>query len=237
MSDSKTTWKDIWEKESRVNNIVLECLIKADGFDSVAGSLSVDHWRDYVSELYALIGIEKHNSIFDVGCGSGAFLYDHFLTGGHVGGVDYSSQLIGIARGFMPDANFIISDASQIKIAENYDVVTSHSVFQYFDNLDIAETVMANMCQLANKKIAVLDINDESQLDVYHAERIAKFIENGLSESDYWDKYRDLNHLFYSHDFFHDFAIQNQLKIKITPQENVHYGNSKLRFNVVFEKD
>ena len=237
MPDTKTNWKDIWEKKSRLNNIVLECLVKADGFDSVAGSFSVEEWKNYVSELYWLIGIKKHHSVFDFGCGSGAFLFNHFLNGGHVGGVDYSSQLIGIAKGFMPDANFIISDASQIKIAENYDVVTSHSVFQYFDNLDIAETVMANMCQVANKKIAVLDINDESQLDVYHEERIAKFIENGLSESDYWDKYRDLNHLFYSHDFFHDFAIQNQLKIKITSQDYVHYGNSKLRFNVVFEKD
>ena len=236
MPDSKTTWKNIWKRKSRVNKIVLECLIKADGFDSVAGSLSAEHWREYVSELYSLIGIEKHHSIFDFGCGSGAFLYDHFLTGGHVGGVDYSSQLIGIAKGFMADANFIISDASQIKIAENYDIVTSHSVFQYFDNLVMAETVLANMCQVANEKIAVLDINDKSQSDVYHAERIAKFIENGLSEKDYWDKYRDLNHLFYSKDFFHDFAIQNNLNIKITPQKNVHYGNSKLRFNVVFDK-
>ena len=93
------------------------------------------------------------------------------------------------------------------------------------------------MCQVANEKIAVLDINDESQSDVYHGERIAKFIENGLSENEYWNKYRDLNHLFYSRDFFHDFAIQNNLNIRITPQKNAHHGTSKLRFNVVFDKD
>ena len=237
MPDSKTTWKNIWKRKSRVNKIVLECLIKADGFDSVAGSLSAEHWREYVSELYSLIGIEKHHSIFDFGCGSGAFLYDHFLTGGHVGGVDYSSQLIGIAKGFMADANFIISDASQIKIAENYDIVTSHSVFQYFDDLVMAENVLANMCLMAKEKIAILDINDESHAAVYHTERIAKFKENGLSENDYWDKYRDLDYLFYNKDFFYDFAIQNNLKIKIFPQTNVYYGNSKLRFNVIFDRD
>ena len=90
---------------------------------------------------------------------------------------------------------------------------------------------------MAKKKIAVLDINDETQADVYHAERISKFKENGLSESDYWDKYRDLSHLFYSKNFFHNFATRNNLKIMVSPQKNDHYGNSKLRFNVVFEKD
>ena len=42
MPDNKTNWKDIWEKKSRVNNIVLECVVKVDGFDSVAGSFSVE---------------------------------------------------------------------------------------------------------------------------------------------------------------------------------------------------
>ena len=82
-----------------------------------------------------------------------------------------------------------------------------------------------------------MDINDESHAAVYHTERIAKFKENGLSENDYWDKYRDLDYLFYNKDFFYDFAIQNNLKIKISPQTNVHYGNSKLRFNVIFNRD
>ena len=236
MPDTKTTWKDIWDKKSRVNNIVLECLVKADGFDSVAGSFSVEEWKSYVAELYSLIGIKKHHSIFDFGCGSGAFLFNHFLNGGNVGGVDYSSQLIGLAKGFMGAANFIVGDASEIKCAGNYDIVTSHSVFQYFDDLLMAENVLANMCLMAKEKIAILDINDESHAAIYHTERIAKFKENGLSENDYWDKYRDLEYLFYNKDFFSDFAIQNNLKIKISPQTNVHYGNSKLRFNVVFGK-
>ena len=34
-------WKEIWNKEERVNKIVLETLIKADGFDSGAGSLAL----------------------------------------------------------------------------------------------------------------------------------------------------------------------------------------------------
>ena len=236
MTDVKTTWKEIWEKKSRVNNIVLECLVKADGFDSVVGSLSVEDWKEYVGELFSFIGIEKKHSIFDVGCGSGAFVYEHFLCGGVVGGIDYSSQLIGIAKGFMPDADFLEGDARKINTNKTYDVVTSHSVFQYFDDLKMAETVLGQMCNIAKRTVAVLDINDESKFDLYHSERIEKFKQNGFSESDYWEKYRDLKHLFYSKDFFQDYAEKFNLNIKVSPQTNINYGNSKLRFNVVFSK-
>ncbi len=233
---NKVTWKEIWEKKSRVNTIVLECLVKADGFDSVAGSLSVEHWREYVQELFSIIGVEQNDKVFDVGCGSGAFLYEHFLRGGLVGGVDYSSQLIDLAKGFMPSSDFSVGDAREISGVTKYDVVTSHSVFQYFDDLTMAETVLNCMTDKSKRTIAILDVNDEKHSDVYHAERIEKFEEQGFSEAEYWNKYRDLNHLFYTKEFFQDFAMKNNLEVLISPQNNVHYGNSKLRFNVVFHK-
>ena len=118
MTDVKATWKDIWEKKSRVNNIVLECLIKANGYDSLGSSFSADDFIGYVGELFSFVGIEKKHSIFDVGCGSGAFVYEHFLCGGVVGGIDYSSQLIGIAKGFMPNADFLEGDARKINTNE-----------------------------------------------------------------------------------------------------------------------
>jgi len=50
-------WKHIWNKDERINNIVLEMLIKADGFDSGAGSFTVKNWLEYVDELYQKIDI------------------------------------------------------------------------------------------------------------------------------------------------------------------------------------
>ncbi len=236
MTDVKATWKDIWEKKSRVNNIVLECLFKANGYNSLGGNLSVDDFKGYVGELFSFVGIEKKHSIFDVGCGSGAFVYEHFLCGGVVGGIDYSSQLIGIAKGFMPNADFLEGDARKINTNETYDVVTSLSVFQYFDDLKMAETVLGQMCKIAKRTVAVLDIIDDSKFDIYHSERIEEFKKNGLLESDYWEKYRDLKHLFYSKDFFQDYAVKSNLDIKVAPQTNINYENSKMRFNVVFSK-
>jgi SAM-dependent methyltransferase len=79
-------WKEIWNKEERVNKIILESLIKADGFDSGAGSFSVDDWIVYTNELYKDLIIKQDDSIYDIGCGSGAFIYPLYLNNHKTGG-------------------------------------------------------------------------------------------------------------------------------------------------------
>jgi len=79
-------WKKIWNKDDRINQIILECLIKADGFDSGAGSFSVEDWKIYTQEYFEKLGISSGDSIFDVGCGSGAFVYPLYLQKHKVGG-------------------------------------------------------------------------------------------------------------------------------------------------------
>jgi len=57
------SWKDIWNRDTRVNNIVLEMLIKADGFDSGAGSFTLNNWLMYIETLYQKIDIKKSDSV------------------------------------------------------------------------------------------------------------------------------------------------------------------------------
>ena len=35
-------WKQIWNKDERINKIILESLVKADGFNSGAGSFTIN---------------------------------------------------------------------------------------------------------------------------------------------------------------------------------------------------
>ena len=72
-------WKRIWNKDERISKIILESLIKADGFDSGAGSFNVDDWITYTNELYDELNISKNNSFYDIGCGSGACAYPLYL--------------------------------------------------------------------------------------------------------------------------------------------------------------
>ncbi len=79
-------WKEIWNKTDRVNDIVLETLIKADGFDVGSGSFSLDDWKKYTKEFYEKLDIQRSDSVFDVGCGSGAFVYPLYIQKNTVGG-------------------------------------------------------------------------------------------------------------------------------------------------------
>lgn len=73
-------WQDVWNKENRVLDNVLDILIKADGFDSGAGRFDVDSWKNYTKSLYEKLDLKPKDSIYDVGCGSGAFLYPLYYT-------------------------------------------------------------------------------------------------------------------------------------------------------------
>ena len=79
-------WKNIWNKNDRVNQIILECLIKADGFDGGAGSFSVKDWEKYTQEHFNRLGIRSGDTVFDIGCDCGAFLYPLYLQKHMVGG-------------------------------------------------------------------------------------------------------------------------------------------------------
>jgi len=143
MSSKKTNnWKNIWNKNERLNLIILDCLIKADGFDSGAGKFNVKDWESYVNKIYKILEINSEQSIFEVGCGSGAFLYPHYLNKGKVGGIDFSNQLIQIEKNFMKKSDFKCLDAEDICTSKKYDVCLSNSVFQYFSSYDQAEKII-----------------------------------------------------------------------------------------------
>ena len=80
-------WKKIWNKDDRINQIMLECLIKADGFDSGAGSFTLADWEKYTQDHFKRLGVNSSDTIYDVGCGSGAFVYSLYLQKHTVGGL------------------------------------------------------------------------------------------------------------------------------------------------------
>lgn len=223
-------WKNIWNKDERVNKIILETLIKADGFDSGAGSFTVENWIKYTNEFYKELNIEKNESIYDIGCGSGAFVYPLYLKNHQIGGVDYSMVLINLSNTIMSNSDFKCDEAININ-NEKYDFVVSHSVFHYFNNLDYAREVIMKMIAKSNKKIAIFDLNDKSKEDKYHQIRML-----GMNEKEYKIKYEGLSHMFYDKSWFERLAKEFNLKINIFDQSFKDYSNSELRFNVIMEK-
>ena len=224
-------WQEIWNKSNRIDDYILETLIKADGFDSGAGSFTLKNWKIYTQQLYNKLSVKSNESVYDIGCGSGAFLYPLYLSNIKVGGVDYSSRLIDLANRVMKNSDFQQIEASKIDFKVKYDFVISHSVFHYFSNLKYAEEVIKKMLLKSTKRIGIFDINDKSKKSEYDEIRMGK-----MNKHEYAQKYEGLDHLFYEKKWFERIAKKYGVEIKIFDQKFKGYSNSKLRFNVIMTK-
>ena len=76
--------------------------------------------------------ISAGDSIFEVGCGAGAFLYPFYQMGHRVAGIDYAQNLVHLAATVMPAAEIRLGEATALPTQQSYDVVVSNGVFLYF---------------------------------------------------------------------------------------------------------
>lgn len=230
-----TKWKEIWNRRGTshidFNTIQLQDLIHADGFDSGAGKIDVESWKYYISFIEQKINVEENDSIFEVGCGSGAFLYLWYCQGHVVGGIDYSKSLISLAQNVLKGHDFSLCEADQIDVGSQYDIVVANSVFHYFQNYQYAQEVLERMVQKARKTIAILEIPDRARQQESERARM-----EALSPAEYESKYEGLPHHYYDREWFFTFAEKHQLAIDIFDQNIQNYGNNIFRFNVVLTK-
>lgn len=237
-SDSNTNnWKNIWEKKGRVesNHFELKDLIAIDGFDTGAGEFASDIWLAFVADIKEKLKIKEGQTILEVGCGAGAFLYPLSSLNVNIFGIDYSASLIKLCSKIMPFGNFQVSEANKLPFDDSFfDAIISNSVFQYFKSLDYAQNTILEMVRTLNNvgTIAILDINDEAKKTDYERIRREK-----LGAEEYDRIYKNLNHKFYKKDWFINIAEKLNIKCQIKDQNIPGYENSKFRYNVFLSRN
>lgn len=151
---------------------------------------------------------------------------------GHFGGCDYSDGLIKSAKSVLETYDFKeleCCEANKMNTQVKYDSVFSMGVFPYFINLDYAYEVLKLMMDKAKYSIGILSIHDLDKEEDYVNYR-KQTIEN------YEERYKDLPKLFYSRNFFLDFAVENELNIKFAQTPIPGYWNNEFVYNVYFWK-
>ncbi len=171
-------------------------MIAADGFDTAYGGIEESSWIDYIQRQAIKLEISPDDSIFEVGCGAGAWLYPFYQQGNPVAGIDYSAKLVKIAKDTMPKAAITVGEAIDISIENQFDILVSNGVFFYFPNYEYAANVLHNMVKMAKKSIGVFDIPDLAKKSV-----ALKMRKGMMGEAEYEEKYRGLDHLYFSNDF------------------------------------
>lgn len=204
-------WQEVWsqptpEVSRRGEKSSLGDLIIADGYNTGYGDLEVDAWRDFVDRTCDLFELGAGDSLFDVGCGAGAFLHPAQRHGVRVGGIDYSPSRIELARRAMPEGRFELGEAIELDVKPPAEVVLSFGVFFYFPSLDYAREVIARMCQKATCAVGVFEA--------------------------YSERYAGLDHLSFSQDWMASTLADNGLRdVTVQPQDIRGYGNGRFRFN------
>lgn len=228
-------WQSIWEKRGlspahdTEHSVTLETLIALDGFDSGAGKISLSDWQEYARRISQRLQLQSGHAVFEVGCGAGAFLYALAQQQPlKVGGLDYAAGLIAAARQAMPAGDFYAQSADSLSVSPQYDVVLANSVFHYFSQAQAA-TVLQLMWQKATRAIAILDV---PHADTQAAcERLRR---DALSEAEYEEKYRGLQHTYYTPAWF---AAQLPGARSTAFESCVpNYAQSQYRFSILFSK-
>ena len=176
-----------------------------------------------------LFKYRKGESVFEVGCGCGADLYLLSNDGFKVGGVDYSSAQISIAKKvFSEDDNMlelICDEAINIPIDIKYDSIFSNSVFSYFSNEEYTTKVLDRISDKVRFSFGIIDVHDIEKKQQFEAYR-KETVEN------YEDRYKELKKLFYRRDFFLNWAEHNGYEIDFYDSNVEGYWNSEFVFDV-----
>jgi trans-aconitate methyltransferase len=223
------SWKDIWEgRRLGLNRAsVLSRLMAADGLDTGFGNIDEPAWRSWVERVGRKLEVTSSSSVFEVGCGAGAFVYPWYQAGATIGGLDASETLLGFAKEVMPRAQLMHAEAAELDASNAWDVVVSMGVFLYFPSLDYARGVLERMVKKARRRVAVLDVADSARRHEALAMR-----RGFLDEAEYEKKYRGLDHLYLSRDWLAaTLEALGLTDVEIADQDIPGYANAQFRFN------
>jgi cyclopropane fatty-acyl-phospholipid synthase-like methyltransferase len=226
-------WKEIWGRRTHATeeSLDLATLIKLDGFDTGAGRIEAADWQNYAGVIAQKLALKDGDSIYELGCGAGAFLFAlrqlHTLK---VGGLDYSAALIKTASRAMPDGYFIADEAKNVETDSQYDYVISNSVFHYF-SYEYAATVIASMIKKSKVAVAIMEIPDLKTK--FESETLRR---DTLSVEAYEKKYAGLEHTYYERDWFKQQAALHGCTCEVFDGCVPNYAQNKFRFGVLIKK-
>lgn len=162
------------------------------------------------------------SKIFEIGCGCGLFLSNFKNNMGHLGGIDFSQELINIIK-IELEGDFVCEAVENFNFdAFGYDTVVSFSVLQYLSHETVEKVLTSLLSNSYVKRIFLYDVPDikKKDDDIYFRK------EKGYPES---------KHNHYDTSFFK--TIYNRHKnsgssLIIEPQNIPYYENNPFRYNV-----
>ncbi len=90
-----------------------------------------DFVYEYGEALVEVLAPQPHETILDLGCGTGELTHQISLSGAEVAGIDSAKELVEKARQQYPQLTFRQQDATQLSDIEQYDAIFSNAVLHW----------------------------------------------------------------------------------------------------------
>lgn len=230
---SPDNWRSVWERKGEeagdATTLSIDALLQANGYDTDCSDITPAAWAAFVDRVLNRLGANSGDTLFEVGCGAGAFLlacHDRGLT---VAGCDYSTTLAALASKALPDSLIVCRQANELSVLPQYDFVVSAGVFHYFPDLTYAAGVIDVMVNKARKGVAVLDLPDVAQREA----NLQLRYELAGSREAYEKRYEGLDHLHYDRDWVAQAMRNAGSSSVVVGNQDIHgYANAPSRFNV-----
>ena len=178
------------------------------------------------------IGLERDDSICELGCGSGAFLWGlrdscPFIE---MTGIDYSKGLLDIARGMLPQGDFRLGDLRSKNVVKGqYQDILAHGVVHYLKRNDALD-LLSQCFGHSNQTVAVFDIPNLESRASAEAVRAAE-----MDENEYQLKYAGLTRTYFAWDDFAEICPDNwELRRGSCLMPN--YKNGPFGFSAIFSR-
>ena len=231
----KKNWLQVWKKKSNLPfSKNYKTLLEMNGWDTGVSSFSIYEWKKFINLIIKKFKITKADNVFEIGCGSGAFLLPFYKKDINCFGTDYSLKFIKSCKKLMKKGVFIKSEANNLKKFKKYkfNYVFIHSVFQYFDNIKYADQVMSQLKEITQKgtKIFILDIPNLKKKKMWKKDMI-----KAIGKIEFYKKYSNFNHLFYPMSFFQKFCKKNDFSLSSILEFKLKKQSSKYRFNLMIK--
>lgn len=109
---------------------------------------------EYGQELLALLNPQSGEQILDLGCGTGHLTAQLAASGATVTGLDSSPSMIAAAQENYPHLKFILADAADFALSEQFDAVFSNATLHWVTRAEAAVVSIAGALKPGGRFVA-----------------------------------------------------------------------------------
>lgn len=144
---------------------------KAKVWDEI--SVHDDRKVEYITETLSIMG---HERVLDIGTGTGIMIphYEARLVDGSIVAVDYSENMIEVARTKYPESEhpsvtYVVSDIYDLDYSSEFDLVVCYSCFPHFVDQPLAVRMLARALRKGGR-LAVAHSDSAKKINGIHME-------------------------------------------------------------------